>query len=66
MTATAATPSRVLVLCPSTGAPVSTVLKLREPALQALRGEYAFRCEKCGEIHRWSKDDAWLEAERQR
>jgi hypothetical protein len=53
--------SRVLITCPETGDTVGTVLRLRPTAFDALRGEYSFRCTRCGKIHSWSKDDAWLE-----
>ncbi len=55
------TPVRVLVRCPETGAAVSTILRLRQTAFESLLGEHAFRCERCGEVHRWKKEDAWLE-----
>ena len=53
--------SRLLITCPQTGEAVGTVLRLRPSALEALRGEYRFRCARCGQIHTWSRDDAWLE-----
>jgi hypothetical protein len=53
--------SRVLITCPETGEAVGTVLRLRPSALETLRGEYRFRCNRCGKIHAWSREDAWLE-----
>ena len=53
--------TRVLVRCPKTGQPVGAVLRLRPSAFEALRGEHGFRCPRCGEIHTWRKEDAWLE-----
>ena len=53
--------SRVLVHCPETGETVGTVMRLRPSAFEALRGEYGFRCSRCGKIHNWRKEDAWLE-----
>jgi predicted RNA-binding Zn-ribbon protein involved in translation (DUF1610 family) len=53
---------RILINCPSTGDPVETVLRLRPSAFEALKGEYRFRCPKCGQVHVWHREDAWLEA----
>ena len=53
--------SRVLIQCPETGETVGTVLRLRPSAFEALRGQYGFRCARCGNIHNWCKEDAWLE-----
>ena len=53
---------RVLVRCPETGEAVETVLRLRPSAFEGLRGAYSFRCARCGEVHAWRKEDAWLEA----
>jgi hypothetical protein len=53
--------SRVMIRCPETGEAVDTVWRLRPAAFEALRGEYGFRCARCGEIHNWRKEDAWLE-----
>jgi hypothetical protein len=52
---------RVLVKCPTTGASANTIFRLRTSAFQALHGEYGFRCERCGQIHHWRREDAWLE-----
>ncbi|HZZ87890.1 MAG TPA: hypothetical protein VFE13_06090 [Caulobacteraceae bacterium] len=53
--------SRVLITCPKLGIPVHTVHRMRAPAFEALRGEFRFRCDRCGEIHTWTREDAWLE-----
>ena len=53
--------SRILVTCPETGGAVETVLRMRPSAFESLRGEYRFRCPRCGSIHTWRKEDAWLE-----
>jgi len=58
--------SRVLIKCPETGDSVETVLRLRGAAFEALKGEYRFRCGKCGQVHSWHKEDAWLEPARPR
>ena len=53
--------SRVLIRCPETGEAVDTILMLRPAAFEALRGEHGFRCARCGKVHNWRKEDAWLE-----
>ncbi len=53
--------SRVVIACPETGETVGTVFRLRPSAFEALRGEYGFRCARCGKVHTWRKEDAWLE-----
>jgi hypothetical protein len=53
--------SRVMTKCPTSGATVPTVYRMRAAAFEALRGEFAFRCERCGDIHTWRREDAWLE-----
>ena len=55
---------RILITCPDTGAPVETVLRMRRSAFDALQGEYRFRCTRCGRVHAWRREDAWLEGVR--
>ena len=50
----------VLVTCPNTGQAVETVMRLRQSAFEALAGQYSFRCTRCGKVHRWRREDAWL------
>jgi uncharacterized C2H2 Zn-finger protein len=40
---------------------VSAVLRLKPSAFEQLCGEHSFRCDRCGQIHVWSRADAWLE-----
>ena len=47
--------------CPETDRVVPTVLRMTKPNFEALTGEHAFRCPSCGHIHRWNKQDAWVE-----
>ncbi len=54
--------SPVMITCPNTGQAVETVLRLRVSAFEALRGDYSFRCTRCGEVHTWNKDCAWLKS----
>jgi uncharacterized C2H2 Zn-finger protein len=35
-------------------------MRLRASAFEALRGEYSFRCSRCGQVHSWGKGEAWL------
>jgi hypothetical protein len=56
------TVGRILIHCPETGTPVETVLRLRPSAFDLLKGEHSFRCPRCGQVHSWRKEDAWLEA----
>ena len=35
--------------------------RMRASAFEAMRGQYSFRCDRCGDIHTWSREDAWLE-----
>ena len=58
--------NRVMITCPETGEPVETVLRLRESAFEALKGDYSFRCPQCGKVHVWRKEEAWLESVRPR
>jgi hypothetical protein len=53
--------SRVLIKCPTLGTNVHTVHRMRASAFEAMRGQYSFRCDRCGEIHTWRREDAWLE-----
>ncbi len=55
---------RVLITCPNTGTPVETVLRMRQSAFDTLQGEHSFRCTRCGKVHAWRREDAWLESVR--
>jgi len=59
-------PTRVLITCPQTGTPAATMLRLRPAAFETLQGAYSFRCGRCGQVHGWRKEDAWLEGPRAR
>jgi len=56
-------PHRVVIKCPATGAVVSAVLRVRSSVFENLTGEYSFRCERCGQVHVWSRAEAWLESD---
>jgi hypothetical protein len=48
--------------CPSTGQTVFTCQRMKPPEFEAISQEMGFRCPACGEIHKWTKAQAWLEA----
>jgi hypothetical protein len=52
----------VMINCPATGKPISTQHRASEVQFAAQTYDNAaVRCAACGEIHRWSKADAWLQ-----
>ena len=53
--------ARIMTKCPTTDRDVSTVYRMSRDQLDALEGEFAFRCAACGEIHHWRRDAAWVE-----
>ena len=52
---------RVLTRCSERGLAVPTGMWLKPAQLDTLAGEHAFRCQMCGEIHRWTQATAWVE-----
>ena len=52
---------RVLTTCPRSGLTVNTVYRMRLSAFESFSGQYRFRCARCGDIHVWGRDDAWME-----
>ncbi len=53
----------IRVRCPKTSMPVDTGLHSSQDAWQTT--DYTnkrFLCAACGEVHTWSKPDAWLES----
>ena len=53
--------ARVLIQCPTTGQPVFTCQRLKPAEFEALALEMGFRCPMCEKVHKWRKEDAWLE-----
>lgn len=49
-----------MTVCPTTGEPTPTVFRMKPSQFDDLDGERAFRC-RCGEVHRWTRADAWLD-----
>ncbi len=54
---------RVLTRCPTTGEVVPTILRMRPEAFAQLKGSHGFRCSRCGKIHHWEPEAAWVEEE---
>lgn len=52
---------RIMTKCPTTDRDVPTVYRMTGDQLDALVGEFAFRCAACDTIHRWSREAAWVE-----
>ena len=52
---------RIITKCPTTERDVPTVYRMSQSQLDALEGEFAFRCPACDEIHRWRREAAWVE-----
>jgi hypothetical protein len=52
---------RIMTKCPTTDREVPTVYRMTSTQLDALEGEFAFRCAACDEIHRWRRAEAWVE-----
>ena len=54
--------SLVMIHCPVTGETISTRHTMSESQFAGEAFENAaVRCSSCGEIHRWSKAQAWLQ-----
>jgi predicted RNA-binding Zn-ribbon protein involved in translation (DUF1610 family) len=47
--------------CPTADQEVATRLRMNASEFEALDTARAFRCEACGEVHHWRKEEAWLE-----
>lgn len=53
---------RVLITCPDTDRKVFTGIDMDEGSWESARLENnSVRCDACGQVHTWSKDDAELE-----
>ena len=53
--------ARVLTRCPGGGRVVPTGLWMTLAQLEAAQAQYAFRCPACGDVHRWTPKEAWVE-----
>lgn len=56
----------ILITCPNTGRPLSTgmVMDRRSFASSVLLNNSVGPCPHCGQIHSWSKEQAYLEGDR--
>lgn len=53
---------RLMITCPETGKPVYTRLNFNWTTFESTRiGEQTVDCPKCGDVHRWRRQDAYLE-----
>ena len=54
--------ARVMIKCPVRGKAVPTGMEADEAAFKSVKYENnEFGCPACGQIHTWSKEDAFLE-----
>lgn len=52
---------RILTRCPTTQEVVPTIMRMQRAAFDQLKGPHGFRCGKCGQIHHWDRETAWVE-----
>jgi endogenous inhibitor of DNA gyrase (YacG/DUF329 family) len=53
---------RLMITCPETGKPVYTHFNFNWTTLDSARiGEQTVQCPKCGDVHSWRREDAYLE-----
>lgn len=51
----------VMIKCPKTGGDVPTGVTMDSSSFEAAEmSGNSFTCPDCGELHTWSKDDAWV------
>jgi endogenous inhibitor of DNA gyrase (YacG/DUF329 family) len=58
------TMGRVMIKCPNTGEPVSTGVAMNPTAFETttlIDNPLPDPCPRCGEMHYWSTEDAWVE-----
>ncbi len=54
--------SRVMFRCPATGDPAPTQLSLDPHTFATIQlPSFVVVCRVCGELHRWTRDDVWLD-----
>ena len=54
--------ARILTECPETGETVFTCRRMKADEFEDMSIELGFRCPSCDQIHKWRKENAWLEA----
>ncbi|MET0275130.1 MAG: hypothetical protein ABW360_19240 [Phenylobacterium sp.] len=52
---------RILTTCQSTGEPVVTGYRTTDFDLSELAQPMSFRCNRCNQVHAWTKETAWVE-----
>jgi hypothetical protein len=55
---------RVMISCPKTGDPVPTGVVMNRSAFEVMTltdNPLPDPCPRCGQMHYWSKEDAWVE-----
>jgi hypothetical protein len=55
-------PRRVMIKCPLKGETVPTGAAMDEEAFGAVTLDYELKCPACGQVHRWTKKEAFLES----
>lgn len=56
--------ARVMITCPETGKPIYTGWSFDEVAFETSQlADNSVPCPECGQVHTWSKQDAYLESE---
>ena len=50
----------VMFTCSETGETVQTGHRMRATEFAATKGPRSFRCTRCGAIHTWTAETAWL------
>jgi hypothetical protein len=53
---------RILTTCESTGQPVVTGHRTTDFDLTKLAHALSFRCNRCNQVHAWTRETAWIEA----
>lgn len=54
--------ARAMIICPETGKAIYTHLNFSWNTFDTTRiGEQSIQCPKCGKVHTWRREDAYLE-----
>lgn len=54
---------RLMMRCPTSGEPVPTQLSLDAATFETITlPEFIVLCRSCAQLHRWTRQDVWLEA----
>ncbi len=56
--------ARVMIACPVTGRPIYTGVSYDEDTFETSQfADKSVFCPECGQVHTWTKHDAYLESE---